>query len=64
MKRFMICYFYWSGNISSGFGDAVTEIGENEDIYTVDKTNAIKEAIIKKCNYTGCSIQNIIPLND
>ena len=58
-----MCYFHWTDRVSSGFGDAIIEEGEDEDIYTEDELDVVRKYIVEKNKFSGCSIQNIIPLN-
>jgi len=63
-KNYLVSYFHWIDGKSSGFGNIVIGEAENEDIYTVKEINEIEKTIIAKNKFSGCSILNIIPLND
>lgn len=62
-KKYLVTYFHWTDGVSSGFGDTYITEGENEDIYTLEELEEIRKHIIEKNGFSGCSIQNIIPLN-
>lgn len=62
-RRYLVCFFHWTDNKSSGFGDIIVTEGENENIYTPEELQIVRNHIIDLNGYSGCSIQNIIPLN-
>lgn len=62
-RKYLVCFFHWTNNISSGFGDIIVTEGENENIYTPEELQIVKNRIIDLNGYSGCSIQNITPLN-
>ncbi len=64
MKKYMICFITLTTNGINGYGDAIVNVKENDDIYTEDYLTKVKETIIEKRNLSSCIIQNIIPLND
>lgn len=47
-KMYLVSYFFWTNNISSGFGDTYVSEEENEDICTVEGIEVIRKAIVKK----------------
>lgn len=63
VRKYLVCYFHWTDNKSSGFGDIAITEGENEDIYTIEELEIVRKSIIDTNGFSGCSIQNIIPLN-
>lgn len=62
-RKYLVCYFHWTNNVSSGFGDTVITEGDDENIYTVEELEIVRKYIININGFSGCSIQNIIPLN-
>ena len=62
-KKYLVCYFHWTKKASSGFGNIVITEGEDEDIYTPEEISNIENLIVKENNFSGCCVQNIIPLN-
>lgn len=62
-RKYLVCYFHWTDNKSSGFGDVIITEDENEDIYTEEELAVVRKYIIDSNGFSGCSIQNIIPLN-
>ena len=62
-QKYLVCYFHWTDNVSSGFGDTVIIAESGDDIYTEEGLELARKVIIDRNKCSGCSIQNIIPLN-
>ncbi len=61
-KKYLVCFFYWIDGIKSGFGNISYCQKDDKDIYTLEEILNIESFITKENNYSGCVIQNIVPL--